>query len=250
MKKGGRKQTEKIRKKISLSMKKYLSNPKVRKEWLRLMNKYLRNSEAIKKRSALMKKYYSNPKVLERFRKIWSSSNFKNKVSIGMKKLYKEHPELISKIDRKITEWWHEHPNIRKERSKYIKNLFIKHPEKFKKFLKYGHNPTALQFKTKGGYLVRSRGEQKIADFLFDNKIKFSYEKQTLIFEKEGQICVPDFYLPSSKTYIEFYGGFPKAWKKKVMKNKLYKKHKIKCVFITPAELRNLEYYLENELKK
>jgi len=35
--------------------------------------------------------------------------------------------------------------------------------------------------------------------------------------------------------------GFPGSRNKKILKNKLYKKHRIKCVFITPSELNNLE---------
>jgi hypothetical protein len=119
--------------------------------------------------------------------------------------------------------------------------------------MKYGKNSSVPHLKTKQGFLVRSKGEQKIANFLYDNKIKSFYEGKTLMFEKEGQICVPDFYLPKSKThkatYIEFYGGYPAAWKKKVMKDKLYKKYKIPCVFITPSELRDLNYYLKGELE-
>ena len=183
--------------------------------------------EEIKKISKFTSRYYLNPLA-------------RKKMSELKKKQYQERPELIAEIDRKITAWWKEHPHVRKERSVAVKRFFMKNPSKFKKFLKYGKNPSALYFKTKQKFLVRSRGEQKIADFLFENKIKSLYEGKTLIFEKEGQICVPDFYLPKFKIYIEFYGGHPKSWKKKVMKNKLYKKYKIPCIFITPAELRDL----------
>ena len=183
------------------------------------------------------------------WKKAMSSSSYSKKMSRIKKKQYSENNNLIRKIDREMTRWWHSHPNIKKERSIQVKNLMIKNPEKFKKFLKYGNNPSAPIFRTKQKFVVRSRGEQKIANFLYDNNISSSYETKTLIFEKEGQICVPDFYLPKQKVYIEFYGGYPAAWKKKVMKNKLYKKYKIKCIFITPAELRDLDYYLKRELK-
>jgi hypothetical protein len=191
-----------------------------------------KEKEKIKK-SAL--KYYSNPVVIKKFSNRW-------------KKYWQKHPESIQKIDRAMTAWWKEHPHVRKEKSIEMKNFFMKNPEKFKKFMKYGNNPAYPRFKTKSGFLVKSRGEQRIANFLFENKIKALYEEKTLFFPKEGQICIPDFWLPKFKVYIEFYGGFPQAWKKKVMKNKLYRKHKIKCVFITPRELRNLEYYLGREV--
>ena len=192
--------------------------------------------ETAKKISKSISRYYSNP--LSR-----------KKMSELKKKQYQERPELIAEIDRKITEWWKEHPHIRKERSVAIKRFFIKNPDKFKKFMKYGKNSSVPHLKTKQGFIVKSYGEQKIADFLFENKIKSVYEEKTLIFKDDGQICTPDFWLPSLKVYIEFYGGHPKSWKKKVMKNKLYKKHKIPCIFITPAELRNLEYFILKELR-
>jgi hypothetical protein len=129
------------------------------------------------------------------------------------------------------------------------KTLFLKNPEKFKKFIKGGKNSSALHLKTKQGFLVRSHGEQTIANFLYDSKVPSQYESKTLIFKDEGQICIPDFYLPKYKIYIEFYGGFPAAWKKKVLKNRLYKKYSIPCIFITPGKLRNLEYYLREKLK-
>ncbi len=173
----------------------------------------------------------------------------RKRISSSLKKYFQKHPEFIKQMDRITTKWWKEHPNIRKERSIKIKKLFIKHPEKFRKFLRYGGNPSLPRFKTKQKFLVRSRGEQKIANFLHDNKIKSLYEAKPLIFEKEGQICIPDFYLSSYKIYIEFYGGYPAAWKKKVMKNKLYKKYKIPCIFITPAELQDLDYYLIREIR-
>jgi len=219
-----------------LKISRYYSNPEVREKISGRQKKYFREHPEAKKRFAeLSRNYNSNP------------ANRK-KMSELKKKQYQQNPGLIEKIDRTMTEWWHEHPNIKKERSIAIKNLFIKYPERFKKFLKYGKNPITLYLKTKQGFVVKSKGEQQIANFLFENKIKSLYEAKTLIFEKEGQICIPDFYLPKFKTYIEFYGGYPAAWKKKVMKNKLYEKYKIPCIFITPAELRNLDYYLIDKI--
>ncbi len=184
--------------------------------------------EQKEKISKSMRKYFSNPLARKRQSK-------------AMKKRYKDHPHLANQIDRVMTKWWREHPNVKKEMSIRAKNLLVKNPDKFRKFIKYGKNPSLPRFKTKQKFLVRSRGEQKIANFLHDNKIKSQYEAKTLIFKEEGQICVPDFWLPTSKTYIEFYGGHPEGWKKKVLKNKLYKKHKIPCIFITPSELRDLK---------
>ncbi|PIU76154.1 hypothetical protein COS75_00495 [Candidatus Pacearchaeota archaeon CG06_land_8_20_14_3_00_35_12] len=199
------------------------------------------------KRSRAIKKMLKAGKF-----KIWNkgkhlSARHKEKLRISNLKTY-ESMILRQKIDRIMTAWWREHPNIRKEVSEKAKRMFISHPERFKKFMKNGKNPFSAKIRTKNGFFVRSKGEKEIANFLFENEIKAEYESKTLIFEKEGQICVPDFWLPRYKIYIEFYGGYPGAWKKKVMKNKLYKKYKIPCIFITPNELRNLNYYLRGEL--
>ena len=225
------------------------------KEARRKRKKIKWSAETTKKRTLALKKYYSN-NTLERkkvsvwIKKYYSNPKAKEKASKIRKKFYQEHPQAVKEMDRIITKWWHEHPNIRKERSIAAKKLFIEHPEKFKKFIQYGNNPNRPRFRTKQKFVVKSRGEQTIANFLHDNNLVAQYEAKTLIFKKEGMICIPDFYLPSYKIYIEYYGGYPEAWKKKVMKNHLYKRYKIPCIFITPAELRELNYYLLRELKK
>jgi hypothetical protein len=234
------------RKNLSVLRKKYFSNPENREKLRKIFNSPLNK----KKRSLSKKKYYADSGNLEKYRNIWRASSFRKKISSSLKRYYKENPKAIQKIDRVVTKWWKEHPNLRKEKGEAVRKIFIDNPERLKQFLKYGKNPSKPHLKTKQGFLVRSKGEQKIADFLYENKITSLYESRTLIFKKEGQICVPDFYLPSDKIYIEYYGGFPKSWKKKVMKNKLYKKYKIPCVFITPRELRDLGYYLVGELRK
>jgi hypothetical protein len=215
----GKKETKEHKENISKSMKRYYSSPLARKKRARIMNRF-----------------YSNP--LERKR--WSRI---------MKEYCKRNPQFVRKVDRSITKWWREHRNVKKEMSIRAKNLFISNPEKFKKFIKYGNNPASPRFKTRQGFKVRSRGEQEIANFLFKNKIQSQYETKPLIFREEGQICVPDFWLPKFKMYIEYYGGYPAAWKKKVLKNILYKTHKIPVISITPGELRDLGKYLVGEIK-
>ncbi len=220
--------------------------------------------EEKKKISKELRKYYSNPQAIKKARKVWSSPTYKKKLSLSLKKYFSkpgtkekasktlkkyfqnhsgfvQTSKSIEKIDRAMTKWWKEHPNVRRERSRAVKKFFIEHPSKFRKFMKYGKNSSVLRLKTKNGFIVRSYGEQKIANYLYDNGIEFSYEKEILVFEKEGQICVPDFYLPQFRYYLEYYGGHPKAWKKKVMKNKLYEKYNIPYIFLTPDKLRNLK---------
>lgn len=173
----------------------------------------------------------------------------KKRVSATLKKMYKENPKLAKLIDKAVTEWWRNHPNIRKERSIAMKQFFLAHPYDFrKKFMNGKRNPFKAKIKTKQGFKVRSKGEKKIADFLFKHKINCKYESEVL--NLDGQICVPDFYLPSYKVFIEYYGGYPGSRTKKVWKNKLYKKYSVHCVFITPGELGDLRKYIFGDLKK
>lgn len=200
-----------------------------------------KHSEKQKERIRLkLQNFYKDPKARKR-------------ISMIKRLQYKTNPELRKKIDKIITGWWKDNPNIRKERSKKIKQFFIKNPKAFREFLKHGKNPLKRHIRTKQGFLVRSNGEKQIADFLYRNKIKSSYEAIDLPIIKEpfnGNICNPDFYLPEYKIFIEFYGGYPKAWKKKVLKNKIYRTHKIPVIAITPAELEDLNYYLLKEAEK
>ncbi|MFH1308107.1 MAG: hypothetical protein ABIH72_04600 [archaeon] len=181
-------------------------------------------------------------------------ASMKKNISKGLKRAYKEgrlisptkgkhlSPSHKAKLDKIMTQWWRDHPNVRKQKSQEMKKYYAEHPEAWKKFLSGGRNFNELKQKTKFKFKVRSKGEQQIANFLYDRKIKASYESSAL--KLDAWICVPDFYLPRYNVFIEYYGGHPKSWKKKVEKNKLYKKYKIPCIFITPAELRNLPRYL------
>lgn len=55
------------------------------------------------------------------------------------------------------------------------------------------------------GHPARSRGEQIIDNYLFNNNIKHVYEK-VLVSPISGAECTCDFYLPDYDVYIEFWG--------------------------------------------
>ena len=206
-----------------------------------------------KRLASLGRAYLKNhPEIIKRrneaIRKAYKSRKLRKKISEAMKKKWQDK-DFARLIDKKVTEWWHNHPNVRKERSEKVKQFFLTHQEAFKSsFMNGKGNLFKPKYKTPQGFKVRSKCERQIAVFLHQNNIKCEYESKVL--NLEGHICVPDFYLPKYKTYIEYYGGFPGSWKKKVLKNKLYKAHHIPCIFITPAELKNLDYYLINDLRK
>ncbi len=151
--------------------------------------------------------------------------------------------DLEKKIDRTVTKYYREHPLMRRKQAQKAMDYFKRNPRAFHRFLEAGKNPLRKHIKTKPGFLVRSKGEKRIADFLFDNGIKAEYECKT--FFLGGYFCTPDFYLVKKKVYIEFYGGYPGSWKKKVIKNRLYPKFGIPVVSITPSELDDLRFLLK-----
>ena len=209
----------------------------------------------VKKKSAAIKKLYASGKwkpwntgkkwtlkVRKKIKassiKTWSDKKLRKRHSLLKKKQYKLY-DLEKKIDRTLTNWWKEHPNIKKEYSERMKKYYAKNPALFEKFMSGGRNFSKLLHRTKFGYKVRSKSEKKVADYLFDNKINALYESKVL--RLDGWLCVPDFYIPSFKVYIEYYGGYPGTYKKKVVKNRLYKKYKIPVIAITPSELKRLD---------
>lgn len=192
-----------------------------------------KNPKLNKKRIKGINQAYKNPKYRAKLKRI--------------KKIAYQDPKLRKKIDISVTKWYKEHPNIAKRNIRRLKQYFLSHRKEYQnKFENGKNNPFKPHIKTRLG-LVRSKPEAEIANFLKKNNISAGYESKTLILD--GYVCVPDFYLPEYKTYIEYYGGYPSSRNKKILKNKLYKKHKIKCIFITPSELYDLDMEILGKIK-
>lgn len=231
--------------------KKLKKNKKLEDKRRKGLITYYSSEEHREKHSKILKKAYKDEKLREKISKklkeYYASPARRKLLSERAKTAYKKNPGLKKRIDKTVTEWWRSHPNVRKEYSERAKKYFIKNPKLFEKFLEGGKNASKLSKKTKKGIIVRSEGEKKIADFLASRGIKFCYECKPLFLD--GWICVPDFYIFKNKLHIEYYGGHPKSWKKKVIKNKLYKKYKINVLCLRPFELGNLKKYLLGKLK-
>jgi hypothetical protein len=243
--------TKAERQKGGQSLQKLLKNKAINKKRIQGINKAYKNPEYKEKLGEAQKSRFQSKKAREEMSKklkaYWTKSR-REQESKNKLKFYKTHYNIKGLIDRKVTLWWKEHPNIRKQKSKQVRNFFIKHPEEFKKkFMNGKNNPNNPHIQTKLGK-VRSKGEAEIANFLKENKIEAEYESKTLVLD--GWVCVPDFYLPKQKVYIEFYGGYPGSRNKKIIKNKLYKKHKLKVIAITPSELYDLDREILGYLTK
>ncbi|MDW8344025.1 MAG: hypothetical protein RMM51_05990 [Verrucomicrobiae bacterium] len=102
------------------------------------------------------------------------------------------------------------------------------------------------------GEEVKSHAEQKIADYLSRNGIRYEYERpiEVGIWIFNEELCKPDFYLPDYDVYIEYWGmkdvedGYKRrdyranmAWKMKQ-----YERYDIKLISIYPDNLKNLDW--------
>lgn len=107
---------------------------------------------------------------------------------------------------------------------------------------------------------MRSQGEKKIADYFYQNGIKYTYEDPakttTSAFRKK--ISQPDFYLPDHQVYVEYWGlvdvDDPDLRKKyndqKRLKERAYEDNGIKFVSIYPWHLDDLDGAFKSQYRK
>jgi hypothetical protein len=110
---------------------------------------------------------------------------------------------------------------------------------------------------TLNGEVVKSGGERMIADYLYENNIRYEYEKP-MTDSRGRRISRPDFYLPDHNVYVEYWGmvnsdqthrrqAYIKSmeWKKQ-----RYRENGIKFVSIYPQDLGNLDGALKARLQR
>ncbi len=98
------------------------------------------------------------------------------------------------------------------------------------------------------GHMVRSKAEMLIDNWLYMAEIVHAYERKLPI--EEEVYC--DFYIPTGKIYIEFWGleNDPKYAKRKEIKREIYKKYGFKLIELTDEEVFNLDDVLPRLLLK
>jgi hypothetical protein len=98
------------------------------------------------------------------------------------------------------------------------------------------------------GHMVRSKAEMLIDNWLYMAEIVHAYERKLPI--EEEVYC--DFYIPTGKIYIEFWGleNDPKYAKRKEVKKAIYKKYDFKLIELTDEEVFNLDDVLPKLLLK
>ncbi|MEM3405560.1 MAG: hypothetical protein QW117_01135 [Candidatus Pacearchaeota archaeon] len=255
----GKKQPLSVRLKNSLSLKKaYLEGrhkkvwsgkhfSKEHKEKLKRSNiKTWKNKELINKHKKIMKKRWKNKKERKKhskiMKKVYENQELRAKIALKLIKI-KRNLEEIKKAKQKAKEIWKQKPYL-KERCKKALELYLLNYN-LKKLL--GKKENIERLKTLSGYVVKSKYEKNLANFLYLNKINAKYERYALFFPE--MFCVPDFYLPKFNVFIEVYGQHPDAERKKRKKIKVYKKYKVPVIELTPSEFRNLNYFVISEIK-
>lgn len=101
----------------------------------------------------------------------------------------------------------------------------------------------------KPGIRVRSKGEQQIANFLFEQEIEYLYEPLFLF----GDIHIhPDFYLYEYGVFIEYFGveNNIEYDKYKKLKLELYEKIGIKVIVLLPEEINHFGAYIRTDFYK
>ena len=186
-------------------------------------------------------------------KELWKNSDYRKHMSeahigkmCGEKNPFygKRHTiETRNKISKAMDALPPEKKRIRCEKLRKSQLSYLgKHPEKLKNLIEVGKKSRKPYLYADKGEWVRSKGEQKIANWLFANAIPYEYEAEQL--KLEDTFVIPDFYLPKHKKYIEFYGMNPKSHgygAKTEIKRKRYKKYKIPVIELFQKDLKDLD---------
>jgi hypothetical protein len=121
------------------------------------------------------------------------------------------------------------------------------------------HQDYGTRSTTQQGERVKSRAEQRIADYLTSCNVRYQYEKTLRTFPIIGEkISKPDFFLPDYNVYIEYWGMVEVSNRRKrenymrAMKWKMaqYHKHNIRCISLYPSNMKNLDWVFRTKFKE
>jgi len=98
------------------------------------------------------------------------------------------------------------------------------------------------------GHFVRSKAEMIIDNWLYMAEIVHAYERKLPI--EEDVYC--DFYIPTGKVYIEYWGleNDPKYLLRKEKKLEIYKKYGFNLIELNDEDVQNLDDILPKMLLK
>jgi hypothetical protein len=105
-----------------------------------------------------------------------------------------------------------------------------------------------LKHRATDGHYVRSKAEMMIDNWLYIAEIVHAYERKLPIEEKV--YC--DFYIPTGKVYIEYWGydSDPKSLARKEKKLAVYEKYGFKLIELDDTDVQNIDDILPRLLLK
>lgn len=113
---------------------------------------------------------------------------------------------------------------------------------------------------TKLGVQVRSRAEQRIADYFESIGLEYKYEQEIEagIWIFTEKVSCPDFYLPAYDVYVEYWGmlnvenDHDRSKYERAMKYKMARYHQlgIKFISIYPDNMKNLDWVFRKKFKQ
>lgn len=124
----------------------------------------------------------------------------------------------------------------------------IKEPRSLEETKKEFRDKFKANYRTTDGHQVRSKAEMLIDNWLYMAEIVHAYERKLPI--EEDVYC--DFYIPTGKVYIEFWGleNEPKYLERKKKKIEIYNKYGFNLIELNDYEVQNLDDHLPRLLLK
>lgn len=105
----------------------------------------------------------------------------------------------------------------------------------------------AGNYRTTDGHWVRSKAELSIDNWLYMAGLVHAYERKLPI--EEEAYC--DFYIPSGRVYIEYWGyeDEPEYISRKKAKQHIYQKYEFNLIELKDEHIKNLDDYLPTMLR-
>ncbi len=124
----------------------------------------------------------------------------------------------------------------------------VEKPQTGEKKLESFREKFQAKHRSTDGHFVRSKAEMLIDNWLYMAEIVHAYERKLPI--EEEVYC--DFYIPTGKVYIEFWGydNDEKYLARKQKKQAIYQKYNFNLIELTDEEVQNLDDILPRMLLK
>jgi hypothetical protein len=114
--------------------------------------------------------------------------------------------------------------------------------------LRFKNSRPAPRFLTKSGIRVRSKIEKTIADYLWDQRIRFVYEPILIL---NGFHVMPDFQLPDHDLLLEHFGLENESYRKTAAaKCERYVECGVRVICTYPADEPEIECVLARKLRE